>query len=467
MPNPAIHTTEETAPNLVVVKKEPTPKVEKSSKIDEIRSDEVQEILTKIPSWTVRWGITLIFALIVMLLAFSWFVKYPDIITSPMVLSTENPPVRLVSKVAGKIIGLKENNGVLVIAGERLGVVESPISNEELAFLKGYLQDAQLLLEDSAYAINAANADFAFGDLQLPFNQLSKACFEYQKLQQNTNELRKMETLSSKIKSYQKVQVITKRQRNIAKSELKNVKYVYDENLILYEAGTISKMELFREESSYRQKQMEVENLNKSIAEMDINLNNLRQELDDLEFNYSDRITGLKNEIKLNLNAIQSGIENWELNYEITSPVNGRLVYLSNWKNNQYVTAATPVFAVIPENEEYVANLKIPSNGYGKIKLGQKVRLSLNGFPPAEFGYLEGTVSHLNEISTKGEYMAQVTLPNGMKSSYHIPLEFAPEMDGVADVITDDLRVLERLFIQFNKLTERRNLAEKQSEKKE
>lgn len=52
--------------------------------------------------------------------------------------------------------------------------------------------------------------------------------------------------------------------------------------------------------------------------------------------------------------------------------------------------------------------------------------------------------------------MAQVTLPNGMESSYHIPLEFTPEMDGVADVITDDLRVLERLFIQFNKLTERR-----------
>lgn len=335
MPNPAIHTTEETAPNLVVVKKEPTPKVEKSSKIDEIRSDEVQEILTKIPSWTVRWGITLIFALIVMLLAFSWFVKYPDIITSPMVLSTQNPPVRLVSKVAGKIIGLKENNGALVIAGERLGVVESSISNEELAFLKGYLKDAQLLLEDSAYVINAANADFAFGDLQLPFNQLSKACFEYQKLQQNTNVILKMQALANKIKSYQKVRLITKRQRNIAKSELKNVKYVYDENLVLYKAGTISKMELFREESSYRQKQMEVENLNKSIAEMDINLNNLRQDLNDLEFNHSDRITGLKNEITLNLNAIQSGIENWELNYEITSPVTGRLVYLSNWKNNQ------------------------------------------------------------------------------------------------------------------------------------
>ena len=456
MPSTAIQDKERQEPKLVIVTEDAIPVVEKTSKVDEIRSDEVQEILTRIPSWTIRWGITLIFGLIVMLLVFSWFVKYPDIITSPMVLSTENPPVRLVSKVSGKIIGLKQNNGALVIAGQRLGLVESPISNEELVFLKSYLEDAHLLLKDSTHVISVRSSDYAFGELQITFNQLSKACFEYQKLQQNTNEIMKMETLSSKIKSFQKVQVITKRQRNIVKSELKNMKYVYDENLILYNNGTISKMELFREESRYRQKQMEVESLNKSIAEIEINLNNFRQELSDLEFNYSDKIKGLKNDITLNLNSIQSGIENWGLNYEITAPVNGRLVYLSNWKNNEYVTAATPMFAVIPVNEEYVANLKIPSNGYGKIKVGQKVRLSLNGFPPAEFGYLEGTVSYLNEIPTKGEYLAQVTLPNGMESSYQITLEFSPEMDGVADVITDDLRVLERLFIQFNKLTERR-----------
>lgn len=460
MPRSSTHKIEEITPQMVVVREASVPKVEQSSKIDEIRSDEVQEILTRIPSWTVRWGITLIFALIVMLLAFSWFVKYPDIITSSMVLSTENPPVRLVSKVSGKLIRLHQVNGAKVSKGENLGLVESPISHDEIQYLKNYIYEVGLLLMDSMRVLPESDPSYAFGDIQESLNRLSKSCFEYKKLQQNTNELERMGTLVKKIEAYERVQIITKRQRSITKSELKNVKYVYDENLILYKTGTISKMELFSEESKYRQKQMEVENFNKSIAEMDINLSNLRQDLNDLKHNYSDRIKVVKKEITLYVSSIRRDLEDWRLNYEITSPINGRLVYLSNWKRNEYITAATPLFAVIPENEEFVANLKIPSNGFGKIKVGQKVRLSLNGFPPAEFGYLEGVVSHLNEMSTEGEYLVQVTLPQGMQSSYHIDLEFTPEMDGLADVITDDLRVLERLFIQFNKLTERRQEAE-------
>ena len=48
----------------------------------EIRSDEVQEILSAVPNWMIRWGITLIFGLIIMLVFISWFIKYPDIILS-------------------------------------------------------------------------------------------------------------------------------------------------------------------------------------------------------------------------------------------------------------------------------------------------------------------------------------------------------------------------------------------------
>lgn len=447
-------TTEEGC-NQLVVKEKSASLTDMNSKIDDIRSDEVQEILARIPSWTVRWGITLIFGLIVMLLLFSWFVKYPDIIAAPMVLSTENPPVRLISKVSGRIVSLEGANGDVVTRGEKLGLVESPISLEEVNYLKNYIQEVNALLLDSSHILPQTRSKYAFGELQLVFNQLSKSCFEYKKMQLDSYVREKMVSLEDKINQYERVRMITKRQLGIAKLELKNVKYVLDENTILYKNGTISKMELFAEESKYHQKQMEVENLNKSIAEMDINLSNLGQELNDLRYSYSNGVSVLKNDIRLYINSIQSGLENWKLNYEITAPIDGRLVYLSNWKKNQHISSATPIFAVIPENEDFVANLKIASNGYGKIKVGQKVRISLNGFPSNEFGYLEGEVFHLNEMSHKGEYLVEVKLLNGMKSSYNINLEFTPEMEGMADVITDDLRVLERLFIQFNKLTKR------------
>ena len=45
----------------------------------ELRSEEVQEILAKVPHWMLRWGNVLFLSLILMLLFLSWLIKYPDI----------------------------------------------------------------------------------------------------------------------------------------------------------------------------------------------------------------------------------------------------------------------------------------------------------------------------------------------------------------------------------------------------
>ena len=463
MPNPISHNPKEKQTKMVVLDKQVLQKKEVVNRMDEIRSDEVQEILSHVPRWTIRWGITLIFLLIVMLLSLSWFVKYPDIISGSMILTTENPPIRLVSKTSGNITQISVTEGSIISEGDVISVVENSVSKEEILWLRNYSKEVEQLLVDSSFILSILNSHYAFGELQSGYNNLSKACFDYQKLQLSTFELERMTALSVKIKNYTKLQTITKRQISITKSELKNVKYVYDENLKLFNKETISKMELYREESKYRNKQMEVENLNKSLAEQHINVGNLDQELRGLQFNYSDKITTLKKEIKLYLNSVQSGLENWALTYRLTAPVSGKLIYLSDWKNNQFVSINTPLFAIIPNNEEYVVNVQIPSSGYGKVEINQQVRIRLNGFPAAEFGYLTGEIKSLGEISTKGIYLAKVNLPNGLLTSYNIIIEFTPEMEGSAEIITDDLRVLERLFIQFNKLAERKGYVKQEA----
>ncbi|HES59568.1 MAG TPA: HlyD family secretion protein, partial [Caldithrix sp.] len=60
----------------------------------EIRSDEVQEILGFIPHWIIRGGISVIFFIIILLFIGSWYFKYPDVISSNIIITTQNPPVR-------------------------------------------------------------------------------------------------------------------------------------------------------------------------------------------------------------------------------------------------------------------------------------------------------------------------------------------------------------------------------------
>ena len=60
-----------------------------------IRSEEVNEILTDTPKWILRWGISVVFILILIGVALSYFIKYPDILTADITLTTLNPPVTL------------------------------------------------------------------------------------------------------------------------------------------------------------------------------------------------------------------------------------------------------------------------------------------------------------------------------------------------------------------------------------
>ena len=50
--------------------------------------DEVQEVMGEIPSWIVRWGITVIFAIVVTLIVGSHFFYYPDVVKTDIRITT-------------------------------------------------------------------------------------------------------------------------------------------------------------------------------------------------------------------------------------------------------------------------------------------------------------------------------------------------------------------------------------------
>ena len=50
--------------------------------------DEVQEVMGEIPSWILRWGITVIFAIVVALIIGSHFFYYPDVLKTDIRITT-------------------------------------------------------------------------------------------------------------------------------------------------------------------------------------------------------------------------------------------------------------------------------------------------------------------------------------------------------------------------------------------
>ena len=91
----------------------------------ELRSEEIEEILTKVPNGIVRYGNMLLFSLIVMILMLSWFIKYPDIIKSQAIITTTVPAQKEYAKVTAKIDIILVHDNQNVKVNQPLAILEN------------------------------------------------------------------------------------------------------------------------------------------------------------------------------------------------------------------------------------------------------------------------------------------------------------------------------------------------------
>jgi len=139
-------------------------------------------------------------------------------------------------------------------------------------------------------------------------------------------------------------------------------------------------------------------------------------------------------------------IKIWEQNYVFTSPVDGIITFTKYWNENQNILSGDKVVTIIPEAESRsIGKLQLPIRGSGKVKTGQSVNIKLDNYPYMEYGMLRGKIESISLVSSDDSYAVEVSMPNGLLSSYGKKLEFSHDMKGTAEIITED----ERLIMRF------------------
>ena len=104
------------------------------------------------------------------------------------------------------------------------------------------------------------------------------------------------------------------------------------------------------------------------------------------------------------------------------------------------------IMTIIPGDKNYYGNAKVQIAGSGKIKIGQKINIKFDNYPYGEYGIIEGSVQSISLIPKENTYNVTAQLLNGLLTSYGKKLEFKSEMSGQAEIITEDLRLIERFF---------------------
>lgn len=101
-------------------------------------------------------------------------------------------------------------------------------------------------------------------------------------------------------------------------------------------------------------------------------------------------------------------------------------------------------------SEDIKGRVYLPIKGAGKVKPGQRVNIKLDAYPYMEFGLLKGQVMKLPDSSvTKNNeiyLLLYVELPNQLKTVYGQELLYSNHLIGRAEIITADIRLVDRLL---------------------
>lgn len=422
----------------------------------ELRSEEVQEILTKVPHWMIRWGNVLFLSLIMMLLVISWFVKYPDIIPSEALITTQIPPQKEYAKITRKFQAILVENNQKVKSDEPLAILENTANYEDVYVLKTVIDTINVNSKSFLFPIDSLPVLF-LGDIESQFALFENSYIQYQlnkELKPFSNEALansySISELNRRLQSLQSQKEINKTELNFKEKDLQRHKSLYDK-------GIISLQDYENKQLEYAQSERNYKNFESSISQIKENISNASKTSKGTEINrIKEEMTLLKSVIQ-SFNQLKKAIKDWEYQYVLKAEVNGRVAFLNYWSSNQTVNQGDLVFTIIPnENSNYIAKLKSPVQNSGKIKLGQKVNIKIENYPDTEFGVLVGTVKNISIIPDKeGFYLVDVELPKRLVTSYNKQIDFKQEMQGNAEIITEDLRLIERFFYQFKEVFNR------------
>lgn len=428
---------------------------EKEEKDIELRCEEVQEILTRPPHALIRWGITVFFAILALLFIGGCFFKYPDIVSATITITTEHPPVWIVAKGSGKIQEVYRKDRETVQAGEMIAVLENPAETVDVLALKEKL--VSLILTDSCICQTAFPEKPELGNIQNAYTSFIRCLTDYRNFISLDLYSQKEQAACKELQEYQKYILHLNKQAELDKEQVKIAAATHSREKKLFDKGLISKADYEEAQQTYLNRRQGQEQLMTTLSSARIQEAQLRQNIVEIRMERSREANTLNASLKSSINDLWVSISDWELGYLFISPAGGILSYNNVWQKNQNVNVGDKVFSIVTSAPgAIIGKIKLPVNGSGKVSPGQRVNISVAGYPYMEFGFLTGEVTSVSLLANEENvYTVTVSLPQNLRTSYGKQLDFKGELSGKAEVMTDERSVTARLLSPLRYLWEK------------
>lgn len=418
----------------------------------ELRSESVQDVLAEPPHWMFRWGNVIIFAAILMVLTMSYFIRYPEFVAAAIVVSSQNPPEKLEARTDSKIEKIFIKDHQKVNKGMVLMVLQSTASYIDLLELKKII-DSTSSNQLFSFPVDKIS-EFKLGEIQSDYNAFAKA-FQDEKLFTRLRPYAPENIAADKnISEYIGRRAMLKQQKDLELAKYDLIKKNYQRSQQLFSQNVISTIELENERIKFLQAQQSLENINISLSQTEEGISNLNKTKSGSAISAEkDKINFASQTLQL-FEQLRKSLKQWEQSYLIVSSTDGIASFQQFWGENQFVKRGNAILSILPnEKKALIGKMSVSATNSGKISQGRKVLIKLDNYPYQEYGIVEGRVQNISLTpDEKGNYYVDVILPKGLKTSHNKHLVFDKELSGNAEIVTQDLRLIERFFYQIRKL---------------
>lgn len=335
------------------------------------------------------------------------------------------------------------NDGQHVNAGDVIAVIENPANTRDVLKLDSILSVPFENGEGIDFRLNDAH----LGSIQNAYTTLAKAITDYNNFVNNNLYNQRIAAEEAQLKPY--LDYVESIEKQVGYSQ--RIKSLSGENYqrekILHDKGLTSTSDLESTEQSLLGSNMTAEQIRSSLANAKIQMAQIHNTISELKLQKEQERQQQETTLLSAWEGTRTAIREWEQTYLLQSPIEGTVSFNNLWKINQIINSGDKAFSIISNSrEQTIGKAKIPVAGSGKVKVGQRINIQLDGYPYLEYGFLTGCVTSVAKMPDGDIYTATFELQNSQTTSYGKTIRQIGDLSGVGEIITDDLSVAERII---------------------
>lgn len=412
----------------------------------DLRDEVQQELHNMQPKWWMRYGVSTVFVILIIIITLSYIVKYPDVITADLRLTTNKPSVNLALQQGGQIEEIFKRNGDFLTAFSPILVLRNDAKYQDVFFLEEKLNTFTFNKDTIIYVFN----DLYKRNLQLGtiiesnWLSFSNQLFEFYKIEELGKYQSQIDFLNKELikqlnlkKYYQNLIRFDHAQNKLSIKKI-------DTDSVLLSKGVISLMTFNDSKNVFLETSKGLQQNKLFLERTKLEIVKIRNAIDNNTNSEKEGLLISELNIRKYLNQLNSSISMWKKNYVLVTPVDGFITFVQDLKVGGAFEGR--LATVVSDDKSFYASIKIPLSGAGKVKTGQRIVIKLNDFPYREFGVIEGELIEIALVPGENYYLGKVYLAQYDKTTYENKINLNENMKGIGEIITNNRSILERIF---------------------